>query len=633
MRCPECSLRNSVAARSCTSCGHRFKKKPVGKELKIAIAGVVGLGIIWAAGAAIVPQFTDPQQNLTRISKRMLAGPGNANEAKSMRKEFEQAVSAYLEKIGGSSSKELTNKLQKLLPTEAFEVHIVELPRGLKVVEVDTMLEASSFLVMKGDRQTKVFPLNGLEVFDDARLLNETAGPLLVLLGHSGGQEAHQPQVRAYALMPDTIADVTEKFIPKVVGEGTARFAKNGRDIQLDLCVLSMGKVDNVISKDTKIETTTAHQTLQWKDAHYVSAIDFTSSPLLPLYAATECLRNPELVPAYKSFLGGKGQELVANYKSANAGNFLIKKGALGPGKIAYTLSGPTGAFKINVARDSKNNWFIASYASDKSATATADNEEETITDDVDDKPIPPVASAPAPIVVTKKAQPAPVVVTKKVAPTVATKTQPAPVTKKPTPTPIAVTKKIAPTPVVAKKPEPKPIIETVRDARKRDLNSIKPIASLKPEPKVVATPVETPMASESAYISSSISASTVNIRTAPGTDAKPVAEVGKGAQIEIVGKAGGWYKVRHNGKVGYVYGGLVDYQKPEAYTTATITKGTTAVDHKKKPTVKPQAGDRVIVLGGMKNDKYRVQFPNGKTGYINKDAVNVNIDTPQFVP
>ncbi|MBX9878842.1 MAG: SH3 domain-containing protein [Candidatus Obscuribacterales bacterium] len=613
MRCPECSLRNSVAARSCTSCGHRFKKKPVGKELKIAIAGVVGLGIIWAAGAAIVPQFTDPQQNLTRISKRMMAGPGNANEAKSMRKEFEQAISAYLEKIGGSSSKELTNKLQKLLPSEAFEVHIVELPRGLKVVEVDTMLEASSFLVMKGDRQTKVFPLNGLEVFDDARLLNETAGPLLVLLGHSGGQEAHQPQVRAYALMPDTIADVTEKFIPKVVGEGTARFAKNGRDIQLDLCVLSMGKVDNVISKDTKIETTTAHQNLLWKDAHYVSAIDFASSPLLPLYAVTECLRNPELTPAYKSFLGGKGQELVANYKSPNAGNFLIKKGALGPGKIAYTLSGPTGAFKINVARDSKNNWTIASYASDKIASAAADNEEETIADDVDEKPIQPVA--PAPIIVTKKAQPAPVIVTKKA--------QPAPV---------VVTKKTTPTPVVAKKPEPKPVIETRRD-RKRDLNSIKPIASLKPEPKVVAAPVEIPMASESAYISSSISASTVNIRTAPGTDAKPVAEVGKGTQIEIVGKAGGWYKVRHNGKVGYVYGGLVDYQKPEAYTTATITKGTTVVDHKKKPTVKPQAGDRVIVLGGMKNDKYRVQFPNGKTGYINKDAVNVNIDTPQFVP
>lgn len=597
MRCPECNLRNSVASRSCTSCGHRFKKKPVSKELKIGIAALAGVGLIWAASAAIIPQFTDPQQNLTRISKRMLAGPGNANEAKSMRKEFEQAISAYLEKIGGSSSNELTNKLQKLLPSEAFEVHVVELPRGLKVVEVDTMLEASSFLVMKGDRQTKIFPLNGLEVFDDARLLNETAGPLLVLLGHTGGQVAHQPQVRAYALMPDTIADVTDKFIPKVVGEGTARFAKNNRDIQLDLCVLSMGKADNVISKDTKVQTTTAHQNLQWKDAHYVSVVDYVSSPLVPLYAAAECLRNPELVNTYKQYLGPKGQELVAHFKSPNAGNFVIKKGALGRGQITYVLTGTNGAFKVDVSRDKNNNWTIASYSTAKkdaaNAIANSNNDEESITEEPEEKPAALAKIAePAPVVIVKKNEPAPIVVQK----------------------------------------------------RKEKL-PVKTIAAIKPEPKLVpqikpreiskkpAERVEHIAVGQTAAISSNISASTVNIRTSPSTDAKPLAEVSKGSPIEIVGKEGGWYKVRHNGKLGYVYGGLVEYTRPDAYTTATITKGTTALDQKKKATVKPQAGDRVIVLGGMKNDKYRVQFPNGKTGYVNKDAVNVNIDTPQFVP
>lgn len=618
MRCPECSLRNSVAAKSCTSCGHRFKKKPVSKELKIALAGVVGLGVIWAASAAIIPQFTDPQQNLTRISKRMLAGPSNANEAKAMRKEFEQAVTAYLEKIGGSSSKELTNKLQKLLPSEAFEVHIVELPRGLRVVEVDTMLEASTFLVMKGDRQTKIFPLTGLEVFDDARLLNETAGPLLVLLGHSGGQGAHQPQVRAYALMPDTIADVTEKFVPKVVGEGSARFAANGRDIQLELGVLSMGKNDNVFSQDSKVESATAHQTLQWKDAHYVSAINYPASPLVPMYALAQCLRNPELVNAYRPFLGAKGQELVANYKSANAGNFAVSKAAAAGGKITYSLSGPIGAFKVGVTHDAKN-WAITSYAVDRNTVADS-NEEESIADDTDEQPI-VKAEAPAPLVVKAKNEPAPIVVQKKI------------VEAKP----VQATKKIA----VIKAPERK--IQSKIDNKK---SHAKPIAAIKQESKIapaikapikasreVAPPVESLSPGETASISSSISAATVNIRTSPNTEGKPLAEVAKGAQIEIVGKEGGWYKVRHGGKTGYVYGGLVDYKQPTAYTTATITKGTTAFDAKKKAAVKQQAGDRVIVLGGMKNDKYRVQFPDGKTGYVNKDALNVNIETPQFVP
>jgi len=624
MRCPECSLRNSVAARSCTSCGHRFKKKHVAKELKIALAGVVGLGIIWAAGAAIIPQFTDPQQNLTRISKRMLAGPSNANEAKSMRKEFEQAVYAYLEKIGSSSSKELTNKLQKLLPSEAFEVHIVELPRGLRVVEVDTMLEANSFLVMKGDRQAKVFPLTGLEVFDDARLFNETAGPLLVLLGHSGGQGAHQPQVRAYALMPDTIADVTDKFIPKVAGEGFGRFAKNGRDIELELCVLSMGKVDNVFSKESKVETANARQSLQWKDARYVSVISYPPSPLVPMYAAAECLRNPELVSAYKAFLGPKGQELVNNYKSANAGNFALSKIAAGGGKITYKLLGPVGAFKVSVARND-DKWSIASYTVDKNTKADS-NEEESIVDDNDEQPNPIVKAEPAPVIVKAKNEPAPVIQKPVVQKPIAQKTVvQKPVIQKPIVERPIVEKKSAKL-AIEKKIQSKPL---VAKQEPRILPNIKPTATL----KASREPVESFTPGEAASISSNISASTVNIRMAPNTEGKPVAEVAKGASIEIVGKEGGWYKVRHNGKVGYVYGGLVDNKRPDAYTTATITKGTTAVESQKNARVKQQTGDRVIVLGGMKNDKYHVQFPNGKTGYVNKDALNVNIDTPQFVP
>lgn len=268
MRCPQCAERNSVAARKCEFCGEKFKKKPFPLGLKLACGGVAVAITASVAASYVVPKFVDPEQSLGRAAKQLAAGPKSVEHANKIKKEFGTAVKEYLKTAGDDKTAKLTTALQKLLPSSAFEVHIVDLPRGLRVVEVDTVLQATSYLVMKTSAGLKVFDLPGFEVFDDAQILNDNAGPVLALLGHTSGLSPHKPIVRTYALMPDYIHDETEKLVPPLKVDGTARFAKNGHDIHIEFSVPSSTRKP----QSEKV----AYGMLKWKDAHYVS--DFGAS-------------------------------------------------------------------------------------------------------------------------------------------------------------------------------------------------------------------------------------------------------------------------------------------------------------------------------------------------------------------
>jgi uncharacterized protein YgiM (DUF1202 family) len=139
--------------------------------------------------------------------------------------------------------------------------------------------------------------------------------------------------------------------------------------------------------------------------------------------------------------------------------------------------------------------------------------------------------------------------------------------------------------------------------------------------------------AGDKASVLQAVSADAIKIRRGPNTEYRSVAEVPRGSQLKIIGKKNGWYKVSANGKTGFVYAGLIDYKKSDAYTTATVTKSKTVSDDNHHDVYKTRQGDRLVVLGGVKNDKYKVQLANGKTGYVDKDAVDVSVDTPQLVP
>lgn len=617
MRCPDCNIRNSVAASKCKSCGRKFARKPVSRRMKIGLAAAIIGVLTWGAASAIIPAMTDPEQSLQRIAKRAADGPKNAEDAKKISEEFDRAMQGYLSRIGQLPTAQLIAKLQKALPSNFFEVHVMDLPRGLRIVEVDTVLQARDYLIMKTGSGSKQFALSGLEVFDDARIINESAGPMLVVLGHTGGQPPHRPQVKVYGLLPDDITDETDKLLPAIRGEGAARFAKNGRDIMLDLSLLSLGQSEKLFARVSQHEDGTAHQHLEWKDAHYVSRYDYGTSPFTALYAVARCMRYPDLTATHSRFLGPAGEQLVRENKSPEAGDFEVKRLSASGDKITYKFTGSPGSFVVEVGKNG-GLWSIASARSASPATAAEPaNQAKTI--------------AAAPVIERKppekQAEPAPKPV-QAAADTRATKSV------LPAARNAERTRKVEPVskPEPARKPEPAKVTrEGKQQGQQRTAVTEKSPVTAKPPEPVETAPVA--IGGDRAEISRQISAGTVNLRSGPNTSAKPVAELSKGAQLEVLSRQGGWYRVRYQGKEGYVYGGLVDYKKPEAYTTATITKSKTVLDSQHKPVATPQTGDRLVILGGIENNKYKVQLSNGKIGYVDKDAVDVSIEAPPLVP
>ena len=76
MRCPECDVRNSVAARKCAECGKDLPRKRTPMPFivgGIAVVGLAGAGLM-GIGAAITVKH-DPQSDLVALAKRFEAGP------------------------------------------------------------------------------------------------------------------------------------------------------------------------------------------------------------------------------------------------------------------------------------------------------------------------------------------------------------------------------------------------------------------------------------------------------------------------------------------------------------------------------------------------------------------------------
>ena len=66
-----------------------------------------------------------------------------------------------------------------------------------------------------------------------------------------------------------------------------------------------------------------------------------------------------------------------------------------------------------------------------------------------------------------------------------------------------------------------------------------------------------------------------VNFRSGPSTNYKVIATLAKGTKVEILGKTGGWYKIKHSGSTGYMsadYVKVVDANEPAESTPAVST-------------------------------------------------------------
>jgi SH3-like domain-containing protein len=114
-----------------------------------------------------------------------------------------------------------------------------------------------------------------------------------------------------------------------------------------------------------------------------------------------------------------------------------------------------------------------------------------------------------------------------------------------------------------------------------------------------------------------------VKMRSGPGTGNAIVSQIEKGTAVQIIGTTDCWYKIRANGQEGYVYAGLIDYDKKDAYKTGTLTKNAKIFDDRHRLLETASPGDRLVILQGTRHSKYKVQLANGSIGYLDKEAID----------
>jgi len=679
MRCPECSQRNSVAAKNCYSCGHKFKRKPLPISLKIAFA-VIGLIIVaWGAIAALLPSFTDPKNVLARVAKKVAEGPKSEADAASVKNEFDECVRNFLKQNGTQPPTELTKNLQQALADSAFEVHVFDLTRGLEVVEIDTILQASDYLILKSGSNIKVSAMPGMEVFDMAKIITEGAAPSVVILGHTGGQGAHRPLVKVYALLPDDVIDQTAKSVPALKTEGTASFAHNGRDVKIEYSVVSVGVGDHSFSPALKLPQgltdETIHGSLKWVDGHYQPQLSGSGTGQMSLLYAVARLLSGAPAEQYSKSLGQIATSLATTGSDAVPQECTISLGQSSPAAApapvrssrrnhsqasgattttSYVLQGKTLNCDVELSRSS-GQWALVSAKKapsqgqpalaqavpDQNATSTT----TTTTTTPDSK-----------IVETKSPDDKIVTASSKGAATGSTDALPgATDSKSTTSTSKDSTKSSAQSgastsETVEKAQKVLDKISMVQSKGSSELEPVKKGSDKTPEPtEADKTASDTGKDSQKgakgksesavgigASVSDKIEVSQVRMRSGPGANYAQISTLARGAKIKVIGKTSGWYKVRVNGKDGYVYGGFIDYKTPDAYETLTVQKAGQLTDDHSNKVYKSTPGERLVVLGGSKDGKVRVQLSSGRTAYINKESVeqkDEKDETPQFVP
>jgi uncharacterized protein YgiM (DUF1202 family) len=618
MRCPECTVRNSVAAVQCKECGVKLARKGNPNAVKYALIGagslaVLGLG---AAGLSVIPSITtnlfpalvDSESNLQKVSRRVAQGPKTKEDADHLKSELENSVKLFLEKNASLSTAEITAKMQKILPSSSYEIHVFDLPEAHKLVEVDTVLQSCNYLISGKE----VAVLRKFDVFDEAKVINDKGVQTLVLLGHQNAQAGRKPQVKVLTIGSAGIKERTEQAVPFFSGEGTAKFAANGKDIAIEVTVASRAGEEDLFTPSSLRATGLPDENLQlslvYDNGKYELKDDNGDSQMAALRAIAFVVADPAQRGRFRKYLTNptadqlnslgklkvcpplfevkrKGKSVVAAAPAADDGSRRSRrrrreaqKAAAQQGSgNAYTIGNAEDAFEVVLARGSSGLYQtqqirrikVEGHTGEESATVASSYEDKTS----------------------------------------------------------SLVDKLLSTPDHDGTVKPEPVDTTV---------AVAPLAvpSTKLSEKTASSKVtERTVDAEKGTVSSALNSETVKIRRGAGTHYRTIAELPRGADLEIIGKQEGWYKVRVKGREGYIYGGFVNCKTKDAYTTATVKSGKSVKDESNRTVTHTQAGDRLVVLSGINNNRYKVQMANGRTGYVDKDALDVSVEPPTFVP
>ncbi|MCL2079317.1 MAG: SH3 domain-containing protein [Oscillospiraceae bacterium] len=134
------------------------------------------------------------------------------------------------------------------------------------------------------------------------------------------------------------------------------------------------------------------------------------------------------------------------------------------------------------------------------------------------------------------------------------------------------------------------------------------------------------------------ITGSGVNLRDKPNTNSAVLGNYPKGTDVVIVGINEGWYKIKYDGKIGYMRSdfisiftsGIDDEDGPDSIITGTVSANNVnmrAGATTSSTLLGTYSKDTVVRIIGAEDIWYNVMH-DGKTGYIRADLLNV---TPEF--
>lgn len=646
MRCPECTVRNSVAAVQCKECGVKLARKSSPNLIKFAIIGgaaiaVLGLG---AASVSFVSSFFDSDGNLQKISRRVAQGPKSKEDADHLKSELENSVKRFLEKNAALSSAEITVKLQKIFPTSAYEIHVFELPNALKLVEVDTVLQSCNYLISGKE----VAVLRKFDVFDEAKIITQPSGNTLVLLGHQNAQAGRKPQVKVIELTSGGIKERTDKAVPFFTGEGSAKFAANGQDIDMELALSSRAGEEELFTPASLRALGLPDEQLKvrlvYKGGSYELLDDNGRGQMAALRAAAFTVADRAQKGRFRKYLTNSVADGIASIAALKVCPPLFEVSRKGKTAVvvAATASVPAVSAQSDnldnssrrssrrrrreaarLARLAANSQVSGSHgAGSQGMSYFMGNAEDAFE----------LVLARGSSGVYQAAQLRRVKVqghgtddSVSVASSYENKTS-------------YLVDKLLSSPDSNTDSSSGSNTSTSSTSEKNSSASVDVAPLAVPNNKVIektaaSKVVEKEAVAEKGTVFSTLTSDTVKVRRGAGTHYRTVAEISRGSDVEIIGKNEGWYKVRINGKEGYIYAGFINCKTGDAYTTATVKSGKSVTDARNR-TVNVQAGDRLVVLGGINNNKYKVQLANGRTGFVDKDALDVGGESPPaFVP
>lgn len=586
MRCPECEVRNSVAARKCIECGKALPRKSTPLPYVvggIAVIGLAGAGLM-GIGAAVTVKH-DPTSELTAVAKRVAGGPKSPADADKLKQDLDRAVKEYLKKSGGMNAAELAAAIQTALPSQAFEVHVIELPRGLKIVEIDTMLQATNYLVMKNETDIKVVNVPGLEVCDGAQVVNDPTGPVLIAVGHTAGQGPRRPIIKVYSLMPDAIRDQSDKSVPPIKGEGNVSFAKNNKDVNIEVSLYSIGVTDGSFVNSAEAAATADDEllktTLVWDHGKFVGQLPGGRGQLAALHAVAHSLKSAGVLPESKPYLTANAQTQIADAKNVQKTAFTLsklksagKKRRREPASNRYGLFSTNGCYFVELAPSSGKgggNWVASSVEQTSGeqivrlqmpgqpklmtsamVPSVVRQNLSTTDDDKDDAKDEPANKGPAPIVERRGEKRIPVA------------SEPVKIVERAAGENKTLDSRTSESskPTEAQRPEQQKADEA---AKKSQIAQAPPPRStggmsVSRDPSIKDAPAVTPTAG---FVKTSNDPE-VQVRRGPSGVYRTVMRLSRGEQVQIIGKRDGWYKVRTNsGREGFIQEGLVSSSKP----------------------------------------------------------------------